>query len=391
MKKYLILLLAILSDKVVKTSFKIAQKQYLILIIIALIGFTSCKNQPSEPITDEAPSLLKSKYLKEDLVTISKTLVNYLSDKRNQKFLEKQINSSEYVENIIEFSEFLNMTNTEKEGNPSVFSDLLAYVPQNMNFEKFRYSDFGLIDIYFPYKEHRKKWKAGDDLIVVPVYLSETKEKKEVVGYSLNGGDINISTETPTDIPTLVVAFSEKRGQYILDNNMNNVSSDENGTAVSNRFELRLINIYVKKDYEGWLMGDMEIYVKVKQKYLSDTYFGPWHEHGWWSVAANTSTDIPATNIAWAPYLDFEIRIEIWEYDVSSPDDFVADEYYDSFRIGTHWVTWSNWLGSIASIPWAWSIPGTSGDDMQIRDGQLGSQDYDCLILRRWNNLQIAD
>lgn len=302
MKKYLILLLAIFSSNGVKLSFMIARKQYLLLIIIALIGITSCKNQTTEPVTDEGISLQKSKYLKEDLVTISKTLVNYLSDKRNQEFLEKHINSSEYVENILEFSEFLNMTNTAKEGNPSVFDDLLANAPKNMNFEKFRYTDFGLIDIYFPYKEHRIKWKAGEDLIVVPVYLSETKEKQEVVGYSLNGSDVNISTETPTDIPTLVVAFSEKRGQYLLDNAMNKVSADENGTAVSNRFELRLINIYVKNDYEGWLMGDMEIYVKVKQKYLSDIYFGPWHEHGWWSVAANTSTNIPATNIAWAPY-----------------------------------------------------------------------------------------
>lgn len=385
MKKFFILLLAILSSNGVKLSFMIARKQYLLLIIIALIGITSCKNQTTEPITDEGISLQKSKYLKEDLVTISKTLVNYLSDKRNQEFLEKHINSSEYVENILEFSEFLNMSNTEKEGNPSVFDDLLANAPKNMNFEKFRYTDFGLIDIYFPYKEHRIKWKAGENLIVVPVYLSETKEKQEVVGYSLNGSDVNISTE----IPTLVIAFSEKRGQYVLDNDMKKSPSDENETAVSNRFELRLINIYVKQDYEGWLMGDMEIYVKVKQKYLSDTYFGPWHEHGWWSVAANTSTNIPATNIAWAPYMDFEIRIEIWEYDVSSPDDFVADQYYESFRIGTHYGTWSNWLGPIASIPWAWSVPGTSGDDMQIMD-YSNIEDYDCLILRRWNNLQIA-
>lgn len=252
--------------------------------------------------------------------------------------------------------------------------------------EKFVDIDFGLVDIYFPYKDHLASWKAGQDLIVVPVSPAEVENNKYVDGFNLDGDKVQVPTFEQTETPVLVVTFSEKRGNYKNEYNVgSNTVQTGKGNKITTTYEFRLRNIYIKHQYDGGLLGDMEIYVKTKQNSTEGGAYGSWHEHGTWSVQHNDSHDFASPY----PLLesqgddDWEMQIEVWEDDGwgSGDDDFVADVSYDRYRVGQHNVNWSSWTSwGIRDIPYNFTLQ----PHIQLMDGADGSQDYDCVMLARY-------
>lgn len=373
----------------------IEKRSIISIILFSLILYSCVENNTQPENQNQAETFLDKKDNQisfYDLKLFSKTFAQYLNNYHNQKFLEKHIRESKYVENIIELSEFLQLQNREGGSTKTIKEDLLALNNHNEIVQKFTDIDFGLIDIYFPYKEHYKQWEAGDELIVVPVSNHEVEKNKYVDGYNVYGDIVRVSTEVPANVPVIAIAFSEKRGSYKAGwNRDHSFEKNRINSITSTSFQYRLVNIYIKKDYDsGWLLGDMEIYVKTKQNTTVGGGYGSWHEHGTWSVQDNNAYDLPTPY----PILeaqnddDWEIQIEVWEDDGwgSGSDDFVADVNYNAHRIGVHYYEdqgdWLPWYGSITDIPYDWG--GLSlYPDIQIMDGIDLSQDYDCIVLRR--------
>jgi hypothetical protein len=201
-----------------------------------------------------------------------------------------------------------------------------------------------------------------------------------MIGINKMGEEIILSTKTIPETPILVVTFSEKRGDYSVNNIQPKLSK------VSTNYNFNIQSIYVKHNYDdGWFLGDMEIYLKVKFKEGVNGTYGGWSEIDLGQVAANSAkTFSPNITLVSRQVEEFYVKIEIWEDDGwgSGDDDFVADEYYDDWRLGTQpYGPWGGWLGAVSEFPYI--RQGAYGNDISTVDGSLGSTDYDTMCLTK--------
>ncbi len=240
---------------------------------------------------------------------------------------------------------------------------------------------FGLVDIYFPSIKHRDKWNKNEDLLVAPVNPKEIEDVPTTIAYDKNGEETTLSTKTETEIPVLVVSFSEKRGNY---NFIQKIPQNKLAKTTTN-YNFNIRGIYVKKNYESWLDGAMEIYVKVKMKIGANGTYGGWSETQLGDLNANSAKYFnPGVNLISSQSEDYYIKIEIWEDDGwgSGNDDFVADEYYDNYRLGNGDTgAWDDWAGPTSEFQY--TSQGLWGKDISTYDGVLGSADYDTMWLTK--------
>lgn len=366
-----------------------------ISLFVCLIVFPGCQEkittQPSTELTqnilsNKAQQTTKlSKVTYDDLKILSKDLALLLNQEGVREILEKSIKESSNVEQILEVSEFLHrkitLNNNGKAYSTTIFNELLKIDNDHDFIKALKNIDFGLIDIYFPSKVKRHEWNKNKELLVVPVIPKVIKKMDKVVAFNTKGEVVTVSTKNEPEIPALVVTLSEKRGHYTQDG-----QNVQQLRKVSGAYNVGLTHIFIKQDYEGWLMGDMEIYLKVKTKEGANGTWSPWSSNIYLGAVTSNHDKVfssPGVSLASFSITDSYFKIEIWEEDDpvgGGADDFVADENYTQWRVGNAQSGfWLNWLGAISQFPY---ISDTSiRRDISTFDGTQGSSDYDSMCI----------
>lgn len=323
---------------------------------IIIISFYSCDSSPTDyqgsKIDEESKALSKISNLRSVIPKFAKAFAEYLNDFEAQKFLENKIKNSDYVENIIEATELFQSQTELIQGNRKMkgsFKNLLLNYGIKKDKEEIsawiNSLQFGEIDIYFPVKNHRENWSAGKDLLVAGFVPDKHNEHIPVAAYNIKGKKYLLPQNKAPDIPTLVIYPSEKNKSYKTKSaGVNNIRYadterpvDEPPPTGDNWYNCTWTGILVKHDYEGWLGGAMEIYLKIKYRYSEND---PWL--GWTNFNVQkqiTGVDAghwrrgQAIEVLRVPQ-NFEAYYEVWERDTPNldPDDFVADQYYNVIK-----------------------------------------------------------
>ncbi len=355
----------------------------LLLLVIALFTFQSCQDQilqPTNELKKESSVDTKkvSKITNADLKTLAKDLALLLNNDNIREFLGANIRGSKYVEQILEASEFLN---EEMVSKTTIYQELLKLDKENEFISSCNNLDFGLVDIYFPIDEQRETWNKNKELLIAPVDQKELEGKGTMIAFNTKGEEVTLSTKSKPQTSVLIVTFSEKSGNYYENNIQTQVAK------LSTTYNFNINAIYVKKDYDdGWFLGDMEIYLRIKKKEGISGIWGSWYEINPLCQLSSNQTKYftPGIILAQSTIQDFYIKIEIWEDDAwgSGDDDFVADEYYNNWRLGNGITgSWGDWLGSTSEF--SYTSNGVWGSDISTFDGILGGSDYDTMWLTK--------
>lgn len=337
----------------------IFQKLLTVIFVVNLVLIGCHRSQ----VTDILPTSVESHNYSElhkitdknNLNLMAKSFAKLLSDKEYQKILEDKIKTSQYFENILEATELLNKEYEVRTGDKTekiiLKNKLLSQFneQESNDFEKWLNGlKFGEVDIYFPVKEHREKWKVGNNLLVVGFLPQDEKEQNSVIAYDLSGTEVLLSTNKAPETPTLVIYPSEKNGSYLDTNkHLNKINSVVNMPSAlpppppppgENWYNCTWTGILVAHDYEGWLMGSMEVYLKLKYRYSRYDQWNGWTnndgvpQHRIDGVDAGHWKRGQVQEILNLPH-NFEILVEVWEYDeYPNPDDFIADQYYNVIK-----------------------------------------------------------
>lgn len=320
----------------------------LSLLFLVLFSFQSCQEVTS-PETDETTTHLQKKdevspkakeAMTKTLKSIARGLAILLESEDNRIILENSIKSSDKIEKILEASEFLNemrSINVKGERKHITFREAISQVlPQNENTafdEKIKSLDFGLIDLYFPIKEWRESWQSNNKLQIASVGWNEKLKKEEVFAFTSEGDEMKIPTNIKPTIATLVVYPSEKQGNYKQneDNSQNGLSkSNSNHSTNTWYFDYKVTRVLVNKDYDsGWFGGDMEIFIKHRNKPM---YYGSWS--GWGETSTVDVEEDVLTNFnktiftnGNSPFI-FNIQMLEWDGWFNGDDDLVCDDNY---------------------------------------------------------------
>lgn len=385
-------------------------KTFLSTVLIVIIGmsFFSCEKVNSPTFSKQEGKshnfpLAKRAELTQKLKDIAKTLAISLKDDSMREILRTEINSSPYVENIVEATNFLskqvdfkNYGTTNKAKIIDLMNDKFPGKGTGSFKNKYQNLEFGIIDIYFPVKEHRLKWQGDANLLVAANDQIRAKEEGTVLAYDVDGNEKILSAKDIPTTPVLVVCLSEKRKNYLSNQTITpltspnivtslkksaSVMATNNEETTSADISFSIIQYCMNKNYEGWLDGHNDIYFKYKIHWDGDPA-DLWY--GWRETAVNSIelTKWKACNypIVMHSTRNFSILIEMWEEDAMS-DEFVADEYWQDCRSLERYPNGSltgryRLIGDKHNIYYGPYAPEV-WDYWELRDGIINSNDCD--------------
>ncbi len=295
----------------------------------------------------------RQKYKAEDFKEIALLLSKALSDKKTRMDLKESINKSTYVEQILEGSEYLN----KKSGTSGILEKMLNHVSTDKKFNfknKIENLDFGIVDIYFPIKEHRSQWNGDENLLIAYVDSKILKNNESILAYDLHGKTFLLNPKEKPSLPTLVVTPSEKLGQY---SNMMLPPPDDGGGGGGGggggtlywKYITQLEEIYIKTNQDPPLGGAMEIYLKIRVDAGNGYSI-------WWNIPCGDMY-VGSNAISQELYAhtfpnpdvvpSYKFQIEIWEEDdifFTGDDDQVSDVSYNFLRRKEYGSQTYNWL-----------------------------------------------
>lgn len=270
-----------------------------------------------------------------------------LRDQNVRNILYSEILASKKVENILEASELLSK-NIKLEGSKRYIKleealvDIFDKKDKDLFKELLKNMNFGEIDIYFPVEGHLEAWGATENLLIAGIPPIGEANLTEFVAYDLKGREHILSIERIPTIPTLIIYPSEKRGHYYKKHNAEN--SEEISFAkflqlppsdpppppdTLYNYKCEVIGICIKKEYDPWPFGKLEIYFKVKAMIDGGVWTG-WFEK--WGIDTDPGHWNYSTQVElYRADKNFSLQIEIWEddQDLTGADDFVADAFYN--------------------------------------------------------------
>ncbi len=373
-------------------------KTKIIPLSLILFLLTFCTDSVNDPVqssatldgtSQQSTAKVGADISDTDLDLLAKSISIWMTDDAARQYVKDQIQSSKKVESILEATEFLNSSFKAKPVIETL-EDIGTEVEKKHLKELIKKLKFGVVDIYLPVKEHRNNLSTQSNICVVP-YSSTKEDQSTVLGYEIGGSKVTLQTNEAPQTPVLVVTLSEKNSNYDPMNANKLVSEPTNQTQslTNNYYDIFWKAIYIKKDYESWLGGDMEIYIRYRYK-TSSSSWSTWRNCQVLNdIEANVRKDANiqlVNNI----HSSFSMEFEIWEFDggLNGGDDFVApnsgDPYWDRHRIGIDWGTWSPWIwASVQTITtYVWR-EGSQYEDIQLQDGPVNDTDYDVLTLHK--------
>ena len=254
----------------------------IFFFFVGITLFTNCSdnstnssvvNQSEQTMLEKAHKIRSVRYQK--LIDLAETISHYLADPSKRITLKARIENSKYVENILEATEFFNgkfsnniLTTGEdiEKGLDLTLKSKFISIRNNLK--------NGEIDIYFPVKEHRKQFMENPEgnIYVAAVEQNLAQKGEPIIAYDLLGKRVELSHKTAPIVPTLVITYSEKRGNELkpeFQENKKTASQQLFALPVDppedDYYDISWIAISVQKDYDsGWFGGAMEIYLKYK-------------------------------------------------------------------------------------------------------------------------------
>lgn len=208
-------------------------KKHIVVFIlfITFLIFVNCTDKPEKIIT--APFFTNQthqdqsvKAAEEKLDMLAQSIAYALREPSVSDLINFKIKSAETREHILDFAELVTTTKTVE--GFTIIQKMTAAVGFTKNFsgskneltESFIYdiiTEFEpMIDIYFPVPEHRKRWLAHPEQLLVaynPLTIDDT-QWEIITAYTLDDQVRLLDAKTPPQEPVLVISRCEHGGNH---------------------------------------------------------------------------------------------------------------------------------------------------------------------------------
>lgn len=168
------------------------------------------------PEIDRIDPALKAAEAKEhaainaELEAVAKEIATLLKHPGFRGQLRGEINGAKTLEGIIEIEKFLDKVAAQKNAPPGLAKAKGATGKAAQRIKGSPAWSMEGIDLYFPVKDHKAKWKGNEDLLVAYSPVTDETDTREIVGFSVKTGErISLDPATPPAIPVLIVAAEE--------------------------------------------------------------------------------------------------------------------------------------------------------------------------------------
>lgn len=347
------------------------------IFVVVLISFSGCTNnqnpiQPDSVNLNYTPkTLVKQNVIgvENNLRKVAKILAVVLKEKKVLKMLKKELGKKFDGEPEVLYNHINKKTLSD---NSTLENEMLLKSNKNgnINIKKIiaELSSVMNINLFMPWYD---KWDGVKiPLVTYYPYSKNEFDIKEVQAFDSDGNEVMISKENAEMYNYIVVGANERtdrNGNYSYSYQKSLPSDGEGGGGgaggggsglPADIYNVILHKWIINKNYDdGWLLGSMELYIKLKVK---DTITGQiilQNDH-WMiddSYLVNDTKTYDIKLYSRANNNDFSVYFEIWEDDgwFSGADDLVANgvwEYLTDFdvdiSIGTD-VSYINWPPSI--------------------------------------------
>ncbi len=330
-------------------------KVIVLLSFTVLAIFYGCNEQKSvyDPALPDQPG--QATQLSEadaQLDILTQSLAIALNDEQMTAALEQKMTELETREKIQTLSQWakesihgvsiaqrmISANRLAKQGEGALFSAEKDVFEMMDSFDP-------LLDVYFPVPAHREKWMENREnlLVAYPPQELDDMEWETITAYDLQGNKHLLDAATPPDAPVLVITRCEHDGKHEIIGNP--ILPDQlpcgdcggggggggGGGTPQPTWKIRITDIRINNDNEGWPNGAPEIYVRAshpnnlqdpnwrrtdlpdanEEKLYIESSENPW-------LPAIVYSEPQSTNV-YNGYFDTDI--EIWEDDGTSGDD----------------------------------------------------------------------
>lgn len=230
----------------------------------------------------------KKKEINSQLEMLAKDMAQALAHPGFRGLLQSEIAKSKNRERILESKTFLEKA-VGQSGAPPGLQKLRDNGKKTR--ELIRTSgiwDLEGLDIYFPFEDHRKKWKGKKDLLVGYSPVDDEQDIAEIIAYSVKSGErMIIDPETPPEVPVLMIAAEEHENHKIEpppaptdEGAVKGPKPKKKDGSGNSYFGVRYLRI--DDDQEPWWKGNPEIYSYYFQRGPSATYCQVTYKNLYW-------------------------------------------------------------------------------------------------------------
>jgi len=267
---------------------KIATKVLLLILLLA-IALPASVQRTKEQGQQIAQ---KKKEINSQLEMFAKEMMQALEHPGFRGLLQSEIAKSKNREQILESQTFLGKAVGQREAPPGLQKLRDRDKKTRELIKTSGFWDLEGLDIYFPFEDHRKKWKGKKDLLVAFSPVDDEENVAEIIAYSVKSGKrMIIDPEIPPETPVLVIAAEEHENHKIEPphpppdagavkgpNPKDKVN--KNDGSGNSYFGVRYLRI--DDDQEPWWKGAPEIYSYYIQRGSSATYCQVTYKNLYW-------------------------------------------------------------------------------------------------------------
>jgi len=257
----------------------------LLLILLFAVALPASVQRTKEQGQQMAQ---KRKEINSQLEMFAKEMMQALAHPGFRGLLQSEIAKSKMREQILESKTFLGKAARQRNAPPGLQKLRDRGKKTRELIRTSGFWDLEGLDIYFPFEDHRKKWKGKKDLLVAFSPVDDEENVAEIIAYSVKSGErMIIDSETPPEVPVLVIAAEEHENHKIepppapTDEGAVKGSKPKKKDGSGNSyFGVRYLRI--DDDQEPWWKGNPEIYSYYIQRGPSATYCQVTYRNLWW-------------------------------------------------------------------------------------------------------------
>ena len=315
----------------------------------------------------------KKKEINSQLEMLAKEMAQILGHPGFRGFLQSEIAKSKNREKILESKSFFEKAIGQKDPPPGL-QKLRGNDKKTRELIKTSgIWDLEGLDIYFPFEDHRKKWKGKRDLLVAFSPVDDEENVAEIIAYSVKSGErMILDPEVPPETPVLVIAAEEHENHQIEPplppTDEGAVKGPKPKDKVKKKdgsgnsyFGVRYLRI--DDDQEPWTKGNPEIYAYYIQRGPSATYCQVTYknlywvnkERSWYNVWYYLARyfDSRYSNYSYiriyerdgGTYRTYDVTIEgqTCLYSKRDRDDYIASRWRRKSRYGFNYDYYQDW------------------------------------------------
>lgn len=249
-----------------------------LILVVFLLGIalpTSAASTREQAKEEGQKHAQARKEINSELEGLAKDMASLLGHPGFRGLLRSELARSKNREQILESDTFLDKAAGQK-GAPPGLQKLRDRAKKTRKLiTSSGFWDLDGLDIYFPVRDHRKKWTGNDDILVAFSPVDDEENVAEVVAYSVKSGErVSLDTEVPPETPVLVIAPEEHETHaaepppFPTDEGAVEgpvpPGAPPKGSPADPYFGVRYLRI--DDDKEPWTRGDPEIYAYYMQR-----------------------------------------------------------------------------------------------------------------------------